>query len=153
MLARDEFDHKVLEHAKLDKRKAVCPACASRGFSPREVQPDPCIECGEKGHLHFPRQMMVNHKRPGRRTELVCTECSTRLQAIEAKLKDKKAIRCTCRGQQHSYAHEKCTLFQKKAGEKRWPGSNLEGDKAVTEEDYKCCERMRWRKRQNTSPQ
>ena len=35
----------------------------------------------------------------------------------------------------------------------RWPGCNLKDNKAVTEEDYKFCERMRWRKRQKTNPQ
>ena len=97
--------------------------------------------------------MLANYKRPGRRTQLVCTECCTRQQAIEAKLKEKKAIKCTCPGQQHSYANEKCKLFPKKAGEKRWPGSNLEGDMEVTLEDFQFCERMRLRKQQKKSGQ
>ena len=66
---------------------------------------------------------------------------------------DKKALRCTCRGQQHSHSNEKCKLYTQKAGEKRWPGCNLKYNKAVTEEDYKFCERMRERKRQKTNPQ
>ena len=63
MLARDAFDHRVLEHAKLDKRHAVCLRCAERGFSPRDVQPYPCVECGEKGHLKFPRAGLDDYKR------------------------------------------------------------------------------------------
>ena len=73
----------------------------------------------------------------------MCTECTQKLLTIEAKLQDKKALRCTCKGQQHSYANEKCKLFPKKAGDKRWPGCNLE----VTLEDFQFCERMHSRKR------
>ena len=68
-------------------------------------------------------------------------------------LRDKGALRCTCKGQQHSHSNEKCKLHATKAGEKRWPGCNLKGDKAVTKEDYELVARMRERKRQKTSPQ
>ena len=51
-------------------------------------------------------------------------------------LKDKGALRCTCKGQQHSHSNEQCKLYTTKAGEKRWPGCNLKDDKAVTEGDY-----------------
>ena len=97
--------------------------------------------------------MLWNYKRRERRKPLACTACCTRQQAIETKLKEKKAIKCTCPGQQHSYANEKCKLFPQKAGEKRWPGSNLEGHKAVTLEDYHFWERMRARKQQKRSDQ
>ena len=33
-----------------------------------------------------------------------------------------------------THSNEKCKLYQKKAGEKRWPGCNPEDDKAVTQE-------------------
>ena len=91
--------------------------------------------------------MLEHAKDRGRRTQLVCTECYTRADAIETKLKDKKAIWCTCRGQHHSYANEKCKHVQT-TGEHRWPGSNLEGGMAVTLDDFQLCERMRSRKRQ-----
>ena len=104
------------------------------------------MECGELGHLSFARKTLDNYKQRSRRIQLVCTQCCTRHDGIETKLKDKKAIRCTCRGQQHSYANEKCKLFPQKAGEKRWPGSNLEGDMEVTLEYFHFCERMRSRK-------
>ena len=87
--------------------------------------------------------MLDNYKQRERRKPLACTACCTRQQAIEAKLKEKKAIKCTCPGQQHSYANEKCKLFPQKAGDKLWPGSNLE----VTLEDFQFYERMRSRKR------
>ena len=111
---QEEFDNHVLRNAQRDKRHAVCLRCAARGFSTRDVEPYPCMECGELGHLSFARQTLDNHKRRSRRMQLVCTQCCTRHDAIEAKLKDKKAIRCTCRGQQHSYANEKCKLFPEK---------------------------------------
>ena len=94
-LQRDQFNKDVLDHAKKHKCKAVCLAGAERGFSPRDVDPHLCVECGNKGHLNFARKMLDHYKDPDRRTQLMCTECSTRLQAIEAKLKDKAAIRCT----------------------------------------------------------
>ena len=52
-----------------------------------------------------------------------------------------------------THSNEKCKLYPQTTGEKRRPGSNLKDDKAVTEEDYKICERMRGRKRQRTNPQ
>ena len=64
--------------------------------------------------MKFARLMLDNYKRRGRGTQLVCTDCCSMQQAIEAKLKDKKAIRCTCRGQQHSYSNEKCKLPRRK---------------------------------------
>ena len=142
------FYKDVLDHAKKHKRKAVCLACAHRGFSPRDVEPHPCMECGELGHLRFARKTLDNYKQRGRRTQLVCTECCTRQQAIEAKLKHKKAIKCTCLGQQHSYSNEKCKLYQTKAGEKIWPGKNKE----VSEDDWHFVERMRKRQKIKGSP-
>ena len=152
MLQRDMFNKKMLDHAKWDNRKSVCLACTARGFSPRDVNAYHCAECGEQGHLKFAAKMLDNYKSRGRRAQLVCTECCRRFATIEQNLKDKQALRCTCKGQQHSHSNEKCKLYQQKAGEKRWPGCNLKDDKAVTEEDYKFCERMRERKRQRTKP-
>ena len=153
MLQRDMFNKVILDHAKWHNRKSVCLACAARGFSPRDVNAYHCAECGEQGHLKFAAKMLENYKSRGRRAQLVCTECCRRFATIEQNLKEKQALRCTCRGQQHSHSNEKCKLYTQKAGEKRWPGCNLKDDKAVTEEDYKFCERMRWRKRQKTHPQ
>ena len=151
-MQQDQFNMDVLDNAKKLKRKAVCLACAARGFSPRDVNAYHCAECGEQGHLKFAAQMLDNYKSRGRRAQLVCTECCRRFATIEQNLKEKQALRCTCRGQQHSHSNEKCKLYPQKAGEKRWPGCNLEHDKAVTKEDYKFCERMRERKRQRTKP-
>ena len=137
----------MLKNAKRDKQQAVCLACAERGFSPRDIAAYTCIECGDWGHLRFPRQMLADYKRRERRRPLVCTACCTRQQAIEAKLKEKKAIKCTCPGQQHSYANEKCKLFPQKAGEKRWPGCNLKDNLEVTLEDWHFVERMRKRQK------
>ena len=67
-LATDVFNHKVLEHAKWHKRKAVCLACAARCFPPRDVDPYPCVECGDKGRLKFARQMLVGRKKRTRGT-------------------------------------------------------------------------------------
>ena len=132
---------RVLDHAKKHKRKATCLACAEKGFSPRDTMAYPCLECGLRGHLKFQRAKLDEYKR--RRSSLVCTDCTHRHQSIEERLKDKRALRCTCRGQQRSYANEKCQLFPERAGEKPWPGSNVE----VSREDWQLCERMRATKR------
>ena len=71
----------------------------------------------------------------------MCQECSARQRRIEEKLKQKKSIRCTCTGQQHSYSNEKCKLYAGRAGEKLWPGQNNE----VSEDDWHFVERMRKR--------
>ena len=152
MLQRDMFKNNMLHNGKYRKQKSVCLACTARGFTPHDVTAYHCAECGEQGHEKFAAQMLKNYRRRGRGAQLVCTECSRRFADIEKNLKDKQALRCTCKGQQHSHSNEKCKLYPQKAGEKRWPGCNLEHDKAVTEEDYNFCERMRERKRQRTTP-
>ena len=152
-MQQDMFNKTVLDNAKWHNRKSVCLACAARGFSPRDVTAYHCAECGEQGHQHFPAQMLDNYRRRGRGAQLVCKECSRRFATIEQNLRDKQALRCTCKGQQHSHSNEKRKLYPQKAGEKRWPGCNLKDDKAVTAEDYKFAERMRARKRQKTNPQ
>ena len=153
ILPEKMFNKHMLLKAKRCKGKLVCLACADRGFSTIDVTAYHCAECGEQGHLKFSVHMLKNYKARGRRQQLVCTECCRRFATIEMNLKDKQALRCTCKGQQHSHSNEKCKLYTQKAGEKRWPGCNLKENKAVTEEDYKFCERMRWRKKQKTRPQ
>ena len=113
--------------------------CAARGFSPRDVDPYPCVGCGEKEHLKLPRTKLDEYKRRG--SSLVCEECIAWQRRIEGKLKEKRSIRCTCKGQQHSYSNEKCKLYRRKAGEKIWPGKNNE----VSEDDWHFVERMRKR--------
>ena len=128
------------------KQLAVCLTCAANGFTPRDVTPYSCAECGERGHLKFTRQGLDNYKRRGPKTHLVCTDCSKRCAEIESRLQITKALRCTCRGQQHSYANEKCKLYG--GGAKRWPGCNLTGKDAVPQEDWEFVERLRkYRKR------
>ena len=153
ILPEKMFNQNMLLRAKRCNGKLVCLACADRGFSTLDVTAYHCAECGEQGHLKFSKDVLKNYKARGRRQQLVCTDCCRRFATIEMNLKDKQALRCTCKGQQHSHSNEKCKLYTQKAGEKRWPGCNLKENKAVTEEDYKFCERMRWRKKQKTRPQ
>ena len=64
MLQRDQFNKDVFDHAKKHKRKAVRLLCAERGFSPRDVDPYPCEECGGvQGHLKFQRAKFDEYKR------------------------------------------------------------------------------------------
>ena len=153
MLKRDMFNKDMLDNKRWRNRKMVCLACAARGFSPRDVTAYHCAECGEQGHLKFARYLTDNRKNEVRQKTLLCMECCRRFATIKLNLKDKKALRCTCKGQQHSHSNENCKLYPQKAGEKRWPGCNLKGNKAVTEEDYTFFERMHERKQQKTDPQ
>ena len=93
-----------------------------------------CAECGDKGHLKFERAMLKKHKTDDRHA-LVCTDCVGRHRAVESRLRDKKAIRCTCKGSSHNFNNEKCALFPRSAGEKRWPGKNV----GVTLDDFEFC--------------
>ena len=91
MLQRDMFNKDMLHNAKSHNCKAVCLACAARGFSPRDVTAYHCAKCGEQGHLKFARVVLANYKRRGRRAQLLCTECCRKFTTIELNLKDKKA--------------------------------------------------------------
>ena len=153
MLQRDMFNKDMLDNKRWRNRKMVCLACAARGFSPRDVTAYKCEECGEQGHLKFAGHLLANCKKPVRQTELLCMQCCRRFATIKLNLKDKKALRCTCRDSRHSHSNEQCKLYPQKAGEKLWPGCNLTDDKAVTEEDYKFYERMHTRKQQKTNHQ
>ncbi len=123
--------------------KRVCLACFARGFTPQDVDSYRCMECTEKGHAKFDRMSVNNAKRRGLLQRLVCVECTARHRAIEDTLRDKKALRCTCKGKAkdrvHSFSNEKCDLYPKYAGDQRWPGSNLN----ISEEDWHLCKRMR----------
>jgi len=142
ILEEAAFDKNVLEHANWHKRKAVCLSCAGRGFSPRDVNAYPCGECGDKGHLMFPRSKLDEYKRRG--SSLLCTECIARQKLIDSKLKDKKSVRCTCRGKDHSYANEKCKLYPQHAGQDTWPGHNND----VSKVDWQFFERHHKRRKQ-----
>ena len=78
---------------------------------------------------------------------LVCTDCVARHREIESPLRDKRSIRCTCKGKQnesvHDFSNEKCALLPRVAGDHRWPGE----DNNVTLDDYEFCERMRKRQK------
>ena len=143
------FDKDVLENSQRHGRHLVCLRCISHGFTPRDVNSYRCSECGDKGHMHFDRKALEHYKARGRRPALVCTVCTARHRAIEDTLRDNKALRCTCKGKAkdrvHSFSNEKCDLYPKKAGEQRWPGSNLK----VSIDDWHFCTRMR-RQREGT---
>mgnify|MGYP000358776956 CR=1 FL=1 len=141
------FDKDVLDHASKHGRRCICLSCFTRGFTPRDVKSYRCSECAEKDHMKFDREALDHYKARGRRGALVCTDCTARHQAIEGKLRDKRSLRCTCKGKQkdrvHDFSNEKCDLYPRHVGDQRWPESNKE----VTLEDYKFSERMRKRQK------
>ena len=56
-LPAEDFDKPVLANSVKYKRVAVCLPCAARGVPPRDVTPDPCAACTEKGPLKcFPQR-------------------------------------------------------------------------------------------------
>ena len=100
-----------------------------RGFNALDTASYKCNRSGRKyGHLLFDPQQIKNHK--FREDPITCRDCRTREKAIIRKLNSAGAWRCTCRSLLgHS---EKCKLYPKRIGERRWPGQN----KGVTEEDW-----------------
>ena len=101
----------------------------------------------KQGHMKFNRKALENYKKRGKRSTLVCSDCADRHQKIEGILRNKKSIKCTCPGNAKERVHnpnnEKCSLFPRFAGERRWPGSNMD----VTLDDFQFCERMRRRQK------
>ena len=51
-------------HRGFERRPCkVCLACRDKGYSTRDVRAYPCSGCGNKGHLHVPRDALKNYKR------------------------------------------------------------------------------------------
>ena len=131
-----DFDANVLFNARIHKRTAVCLECFSRGYSPKDTTKYPCLVCGNLGHTKFAAKDLNNWKTRGCKGKLACSDCKTRKQEIDHKLKLRGAWTCTCPGtglqRTHLLNNEKCKLFPTTAGEKRWPGKN----KGVSAEDF-----------------
>ena len=137
------FDQDVLNNASWYGRRRVCRSCFARGFTPRDVESYPCLECGDKGHLQFERKTLEKYKARGRPGTLVCTACTARYHAIEKTLANKRSLRCTCKGKPkdiiHDYSNDKCALHPTHAGEQLWPGKNL----GVSLDEFHFVKRMR----------
>ena len=131
-----DFDANVLHNAVVLARTAVCLECFSRGYSPKDPTKYTCLVCGNLGHTKFAAVDLGNWKRRGRKSKLGCSDCKTRKQEIDHKLKSPGAWTCTCPGtglqRRHLLNNEKCKLFPTTAGENRWPGKN----KGVSAEDF-----------------
>ena len=91
--------------------------------------------------MKFPRAKLDEYKRRG--SKLVCEECIARLRGLEKTLQENKPWRCTCKERHHDFRNEKCDLYPRKAGEKRWAGFNL----GVTEADLVFRDRVGKRQR------
>jgi len=74
----DQFAQTQLFRAHHHQARRVCVACTEIGYSSRDVQAYPCVGCGNKGHLEFPRDALKNYKRPHRHLTLKCRDCSSR---------------------------------------------------------------------------
>ena len=125
---RIEYDDNVWSNAQKHGRNLVCTTCFTLGFTPKDVITYRCKNGCERGHMHFDRKALKNHKSRGSR--VTCAQCEkteaeekARDEAREKDIKQrlKRGWKCTCNKLVHT---EKCQLFPGHAGERRWPGSN-----------------------------
>ena len=141
------FDKHILEHAEKHDRLRVCVICQENGMSPMDIQTYPCFGCGQRGHHKFHKQALEDHKKPGRSTPIVCFDCAARHERIQKAINSKGSLRCTCPGKVKDRVHlpgnEKCDLYPRRMGEKRWPGMN----KGVTQYDLRFIDKLPKRRR------
>ena len=125
----------------------VCVSVAQRrGVSSKDINAYPCAGCGERGHLKFSKYTLRDHKKTGPGHTMLCTDCAQKIQHINGKRKLPAAWKCTCPGSARErmhiyiyiYSNEKCQLYPRRAGEKRWPGKNA----GVTEEELQFKARL-----------
>ena len=132
-----EFDPGILRNALYHDRHAVCKLCQDNGFSPKDVDTYTCVTCGNHGHGKFPTVALHKWKHGKSQQPLLCKDCQARKQAIQKKLDNPAAWKCTCPGKgkerQHIWSNEKCQLYPTQAGQKRWPGQNVEVSEADDE--------------------
>ena len=106
----------------------MCLDCTAKGYSSRDVRGYPCVGCGTKGHRLFSNAAIQIFNRGELRTQLTCSDCMRRSREIRKQLLHSGSWRCTCRKiggiRTHRAGNEKCELFPRHAGEKRWPGKN-----------------------------
>ena len=143
----DQFAKTSMPRAHPDAQHLVCLACVAMGYSAYDVQGYPCVGCGKKGCLHLSRYSLRMYKNKKMHVTLVCKDCISRCNDIRQKLRRPKSWRCTCPGSRitrvHLAGNEKCMLYPKYAGEKRWPGKNVN----VSLEDFQVYERCSKRRK------
>jgi hypothetical protein len=149
------FDQHVLENSRKHKRLLVCKACQGEGYSPRDCTQYSCDNGCTRGHLGFNGKQLENHK--GRGGQLRCLKCMQTAQDRVARLVKTLRLpdswKCTCKkiaagGRAYAALHnnmghaEKCLLFPRHFGERRWDGRN----NGVTQEDlqFLVAEKSKW---------
>ena len=77
----------------------------------------------------------------------MCIDCSAKLDRIQTVMNSKGGLQCTCPGTGKNRVHlpgnEKCDIYPRHMGEKRWPGMNKE----VTEDDLRFIDKLPKRRR------
>jgi hypothetical protein len=157
---RNQFSMLVHRHScrGTTLRCAACQACTackeikeSREF---EGSSSTCKRCAEtfqcKGclaHLtksKFPLHAVKNFRIRGSERALVCLDCAGQAQKINAKIKARDSWKCTCpaskEGRYHNAGNEKCMLYPRRMGEKRWPG----GNNNVSRDEYDFWRRLQF---------
>ena len=147
----NQFEQRQTSDSREQEAYCVCLACAARGYSERDVRGYPCLDCGMKGHRLFPQTAIQTYNRGQIRAKLICSDCMRRSREIRKQLLQPGSWRCTCRQTRgirvHRAGNEKCELFPRHAGEKRWPGK----DRSVSIDDLALMERCTKRLRQDVA--
>jgi hypothetical protein len=137
----NQFEQTQLSGSEAQDTNCVCLECTASGYSNRDVRGYPCVGCGIKGHRLFSNAAIQTYNRGGLQSNLICSHCMRRSREIRRQLLQSGSWRCTCRKIGwicvHRPANEKCELFPRHAGEKRWPGKN----KKVSIDDLALLER------------
>ena len=127
-----ELDEKTISNYFQQQSNVICKECAEKGCTSRDPTKYKCMgPCqAQLGRERFEKNQLKNFIKQRLKT-IVCTAClkeeDARERRIKATLRAKDAWKCTCKKLIHT---EKCHLYPKTHGEKRWPGQN----KGITEE-------------------
>ena len=137
----NQFDQTKISNSKAPETHSICLACTASGYSNRDVRGYLCVGCGIKRHRLFSNAAIQNYNRGGLQSNLICSHCMRRSREIRRHFLQSGSWRCTCRKiagmRVHRPTNEKCELFPRHAGEKRWPGKN----KNVSIDDLALLER------------
>ena len=119
----------------LTPSKAMCKVCEGKEII--------CPGCMKKLlPTSFKREAIRNFERKITTRPPVCHDCTARMPRIQKGMNARDAYKCTCpythKRRHHDASNEKCGLYPRKLGERRWPGKNT----GVSEEDHQLWLRL-----------
>ena len=126
--------------------------------TPRISEQMSCYGCERHlGTSAFDRKAVYNFRQRPTQRPPTCYTCQERLAIIQRRMDARHAWRCTCvestnrdskYGRYHVPSNEKCQLYSKRIGERRWPG----GNNNVTKGDYNWWRRLQNYQDRNAAP-